>query len=194
VRSDAAGTTLQFTRWMSIRQPALWNDYCARAGLPAGPCGPRNPYPVAAGSGIAAQAGALGVAGFVSDPSFNGAITYVEYSYALNAGLGVVKVLNRGGFYVPPTASNVSVALLHGGDDDGDPRAYPLAGYSQMIVPTALGSSFTLNKGATLSAFARYALCEGQQYATVLGYAPLPVNVVQTGLDQLRQVPGADPT
>src|SRR5262249_42313520 len=156
------------------------------------PCGPRSIYPVVSGSGFISVAGSLGVSTLVSQSDFNGAITYVEHSYAANSALDEVKVLNRGGFYVPPTAANVSVALLHGGDDDGDPRAYPLSGYSQMIVPTALGGAFTSAKGATLSTFARYALCHGQQVATVLGYAPLPVNLVQAGLDQLRQVPGAD--
>src|SRR5262249_57080308 len=103
-------------------------------------------------------------------PTSNATITYVENLYALNAGLDVVKVLNRGGYYVPPTASNVSVALLHGGDDDGDPRAYPLSGYSQMIVPTTTGFLFTLNKRFTLSTFARHRPCPGQQFATLLRY------------------------
>src|SRR5262249_1012143 len=122
----------------------------------------------------------------------NATITYVENLYALNAGLDVVKVLNRGGYYVPPTASNVSGAPLPGGDDDGDPRGYPPARYSQQVAATTTGFLFTLNKGFTLSTFARYGLCEGRQSAPVLGYAPLPVNLVQAGLDQLRQVPGAD--
>src|SRR5215470_11374632 len=69
VRSDAAGTTLQFTRWMSVRQPALWNDYCARAGLPAGSCGPMSLYPIVAGTTFTAQARSQGVAGYVSEPN-----------------------------------------------------------------------------------------------------------------------------
>ena len=41
----------------------------------------------------------------------NGTIGYVEYSYALNKDYPVVKVLNKGGYYVEPTQYNVAVAL-----------------------------------------------------------------------------------
>ena len=46
-----------------------------------------------------------------------GAITYVEYAYALRLGYPVVKVANAGGFYVGPTASNVPPS------GDGSPGA-----------------------------------------------------------------------
>jgi hypothetical protein len=35
-------------------------------------------------------------------------------------------------------------------------------------------------------------LCEGQQQAEVLGYSPLPVNLVKVGLEQVTMIPGAD--
>ncbi|MGN6162303.1 MAG: hypothetical protein ACTHOG_11460, partial [Marmoricola sp.] len=40
-------------------------------------------------------------------------------------------------------------------------------------------------------AFVDYALCAGQQAAPTLGYSPLPINLVQAGLAQVKKIPGA---
>ncbi len=61
---------------------------------------------------MVAQSGDLGVAGYVSQPFADGAIGYVEYSYALNAGFPVSPVLNKNGYYTEPTPNNVAVSLL----------------------------------------------------------------------------------
>jgi hypothetical protein len=71
-----------------------------------------------------------------------------------------------------------------------DPRTYPLSSYSYMILPTKQEYSFNQNKGYTLSRFAYYFLCEGQQQADVLGYSPLPINLVQAGFAQVKRIPG----
>ena len=74
-----------------------------------------------------------------------------------------------------------------------DPRTYPLSSYSYMILPKGPnpGSTFNDKKGATLSEFGAYFLCEGQQTADILGYSPLPINLVQAGVDQINQIPGS---
>ncbi|MFF2131544.1 phosphate ABC transporter substrate-binding protein PstS [Streptomyces olivochromogenes] len=208
IRSDGSGTTAQFTLWMSKQYGTLWNDYCRRAGKPT-PCGLTSYFPNIPGSGFVAQSGSLGVAGYTKQPQAEGAITYVEYSYARNAGFPVVKVLNKSGYYVEPTASSVAVALtqaqinndsrsanyltqnLDGVYTYGDRRTYPLSSYSYMIVPTKEEMGFTKAKGATLSAFDNYFLCEGQQLADRLGYSPLPINLVQAAMEQVRRIPGA---
>ncbi|MFZ4505684.1 MAG: substrate-binding domain-containing protein, partial [Microbacteriaceae bacterium] len=129
--------------------------------------------------------------------------TYVEYSHALEAGFPVAKVLNDSNYYIEPTAKSVAVALtnakinadltqnLDGVYSSTDARSYPLSSYSYMIVPTQATRVFTAQKGATLGAFAQYMLCEGQQQAEALGYSPLPMNLVQAGMDQIRKIPGA---
>lgn len=61
--------------------------------------------------GAKGQSGSDGVAGYVSQDHADGAITYVEYSYAKNAKFPVAKVLNKAGYYIEPTASSVAVAL-----------------------------------------------------------------------------------
>ena len=202
VRSDGAGTTAQLTTWLSHEHAAVWNNYCSTAGRTS-PCGVTSFYPVVSGSRFVAQAGSLGVSGFVSQAQNEGTITYVEYSYALNTKFPVVKVLNRAGYYVEPTASSVAVGLLGakinkdltqnltGVYENKDPRTYPLSSYSYMIVPTATTSSFTTAKGRTLAAFAKYFLCEGQQQAPILGYSPLPKNLVEDAFTQVKRIPGA---
>lgn len=207
VRSDGSGSTAQFTLWMSKQHPALWNAYCASLGK-ATPCGLTSYFPLS--GNMKGQSASSGVAGYVSQDYGEGAITYVEYSYALESGFPVAKVLNAAGYYVEPTAPSVAVALmtatinttpgaeyltqiLDGVYNSADPRTYPLSSYSYMIVPTEVvpGGVFNEKKGATLGTFASYMLCEGQQQAEALGYSPLPMNLVLAGFDQIGHIPGA---
>ena len=208
VRSDGSGSTAQFTLWMSKLHASVWNNYCKGAGRRV-PCGETSNFPVVFGKGFVAQPNSQGVAGYVAQTANVGTITYVEYSYAIKTGYPVAKILNAAGYYTEPTASNVAVALLKakintnpsspayltqqldGVYSDPDPRTYPLSSYSYMIVPTQLQDGFTTAKGATLAAFANYFLCEGQQQADVLGYSPLPINLVKAGLAQVKRIPGA---
>ncbi len=102
-----------------------------------------------------------GVSGFVSQATSEGAITYVEYSYARNAQFPVAKILNKANYYVEPTAGNVAVALLNAKIHpdltqdltqvyvDSDPRAYPMSSYSYMIIPkdTSPAGHFDVDKG-----------------------------------------------
>jgi phosphate transport system substrate-binding protein len=203
VRSDGSGSTAQFTLWMSKQFSSIWNAFCGCTGL-------TSQYPTFANA--KAQNGSLGVAGYVAQGYGEGAITYVEYSYALKQGFPVAKVLNSAGYYVEPTASSVAVALLQAqiNNDSGSPdyltqildgvynssdsRSYPLSSYSYMIIPTQVAGVFNTDKGHTLGAFARYMLCEGQQQASALGYSPLPLNLVLAGSDQIKRIPGAGNT
>ena len=204
VRSDGSGSTAQFTIWMVSQQADLWHAYCSQTGRSA--CGQTSYYPTI--PGMIAQAGDLGVAGYVSQNYADGAIGYVNYSYALNAGFPVVKMLNAAGYYTEPTPNNVAVSLLQaqinndasspnyltqqldGVYTDTDPRTYPLSSYSYMIVPATVQGQFTTAKGKTLGAFAYYAMCQGQQQSASLGYSPMPINLVQASFDQIRKIPG----
>jgi len=207
VRSDGSGTSAQFTLWMSKQYPTLWNNFCKSVGRKT-PCGLTSQFPPF--TGVKSQSGSNGVAGYVAQDYGIGAITYVEYSYALKSGFPVVKVLNKSGYYVEPTAQSVAVALLKaqinndarsadyltqildGVYNNADPRAYPISSYSYMIVPTQVAGTFNKEKGKTLGAFAHYMLCEGQQQASALGYSPLPLNLVQAGFKQIARIPGAE--
>ncbi|MGH3841539.1 MAG: phosphate ABC transporter substrate-binding protein PstS [Pseudonocardiaceae bacterium] len=200
VRSDGSGTTAQFTAWMASQYGGQWDDFCHKAGKNITPCGFTSFYPA---NGMNNKPGSQGVAGFVAQDSSEGAITYVEYSYARNANFPVVKVLNKANYYIEPKATSVAVALLKSKINpdltsdlsqvyvNPDPRAYPLSSYSYMIIPKDTSANFNTEKGRTLSDFAYYFLCEGQQQADALGYSPLPINLVAAGVDQVGQIPGS---
>lgn len=209
VRSDGSGTSAQFSAWMRTQYPDIWNAFCLKVGRAAN-CGITSNYPAPTGSAFVAQSGSDGVSGYVTQSQYVGSIGYVEYAYALSASFPVVKLLNASGYYTEPTAGNVAVALLSAQINNDpaspdyltqqlgsvytntDPRTYPLSSYSYMIVPTALEDGFTENKGLTLAAFANYFLCQGQQQAQVMGYSPLPINLVKAGLSQVLKIPGGD--
>ena len=209
VRSDGSGTTAQISSWMRAQYPAIWKAYCAKANKAN--CGITSNYPIVPGSAFIGQQGSNGVAGLVAQSKSVGAITYVEESYALNARFPVAKMLNAAGYYTEPTAANVAVSLLAavinkdpnspdyltaslgGVYGNADPRTFPLSSYSYIIIPTAVEGNFTTNKGLTLADFASYFLCEGQQQADVLGYSPLPINLVSAGLEQVLKIPGGNP-
>ncbi|MET9408391.1 substrate-binding domain-containing protein [Streptomyces sp. NPDC002935] len=205
VRSDGSGSTAQFTMWMANQHKSLWQAYCRRVGR-SGACGQTSYYPTV--SGMIAQAGDLGVAGYVAQNYGEGAIGYVNYSYALKAHYPVAKVLNHAGYYTEPTPQNVAVSLLkakintdrssadyltqklEGVYNDSDRRNYPLSSYSYMILPLKVQGTFTKAKGKTLGAFSYYFMCQGQQQAPSLGYSPLPINLVKAGFEQIRRIPG----
>ncbi|PVW02322.1 phosphate ABC transporter substrate-binding protein [Microbacterium sp. Gd 4-13] len=190
VRADSSGSSASFSHWLSSEVGDVWT------------AGTSSIFPVPS-NGVA-QLGSLGASGYVAQNYGEGAITYVEKSYAMRAGLPTAKILNAAGYYVAPTAANVSVALLGaeiGADQtqildavyhNPDPRTYPLSSYAYLIAPTETGGIFTSDKGRSLAEFARHLLCENQQLADSLGNAPLPVNLVRAGLTQAARVPGAD--
>jgi phosphate transport system substrate-binding protein len=205
VRSDGSGSSAQFTRWMINRHGGIWNDYCRRSGR-APACGYTSFYPTV--PGMIAQSGDLGVSAYVAQSFAEGAIGYVNYSYALSSRFPVAKVLNTAGYYTEPTPNNVAVSLLKarintdassteyltqqldGVYADTDPRNYPLSSYSYFILPTKVRGQFNEAKGKTLGAFAYYAMCQAQQKSASLGYSPMPINLVQASFDQIRKIPG----
>jgi phosphate transport system substrate-binding protein len=201
VRQDGSGTSAQISTYFSVMFPSIWNPFCSKAlNLPS-PCPPTSLYPYFGAS--KAQSGSDGVANYVAAPYNNGAVTYVEYGYALQRGFPVASVLNQGGYYRQPTAENVAIALtrarinpdrtqvLNNVYTNPDPRSYPISSYSYMIVPTTTAAPMTTGKGNTLGQFILYFLCTGQQKAKQLGYSPLPANLVQFGFEAESKIPGA---
>lgn len=218
VRSDGSGSSYLLTQWMLATDSPDYNAYCNNAAIDFHPCTASSNYPVLppGQSRMIAQNGDLGVAGYVSQQQNDGAIGYVQYSYALDAGFPVALLLNHDGYYTAPTAGNVAVSLLdakvrgctlttcHPSSDplyltqdlsgvysDRDPRTYELSGYSYMIIPTDTSSkNFTTQQGLTLGTFGSYMLCQGQQPLDQIGYSPLPINLAEAGFQQLQRVPG----
>ncbi|KAA2255672.1 phosphate ABC transporter substrate-binding protein PstS [Solihabitans fulvus] len=209
VRSDGSGTSAQFSLWMSKQYKDIWCPFFDAKVAPGKPCGLTSNYPTFSGDTVA-QGSSVQMAGYISAEYAEGAIGYVEYSYARSKNFPVAKMLNASGYFVEPTDYNVAVALtqaqinqqkdsdlyltqvLDGVYSNQDPRTYPLSSYSYMILPTSLDQRITADKGRSLGAFAHYFLCQGQRKAGPLGYSPLPLNLVQAGFDQVAKVPGAE--
>jgi phosphate transport system substrate-binding protein len=204
VRSDGSGSTAQFTLWMSKQFSSLWGAFFPSGGL-------TSQFPAQSLPGSKAQSGSSGVSGYVSQDYGEGAITYVEYSYAMNSGFPVASIKNASGAYVQPSPGNVAVALqaaqinetpgpdyltqiLDGVYNNADANAYPLSSYSYMIVPTEVGGIFNTDKGRTLGTFANYFLCDGQAQAGALGYSPLPKNLIEAAFKQMAKIPGIEAT
>ena len=210
IRSDGSGATYFLTRWMEHEFPAAWNAFCQQVhpGIKQ-PCPQTEFYPDFGDA--KAENGSNNVATYITSSYGNGAIGYDEYAYALNSHYPVVAMLNPAGYYVLPSAGNVSVALTQAQINEDpnspnflqqdldnvytykDPRSYPLSSYSYFIVPrsgTTQPTNFTGAKGATLSTWLNFDLCAGQQQVIQLGYAPLPVNLVRGGLTQVDRIPG----
>ncbi|HVJ98652.1 MAG TPA: phosphate ABC transporter substrate-binding protein PstS, partial [Acidimicrobiia bacterium] len=207
VRSDGSGSSAQFTEWLHLQHAGIWGAYCRKVNRAA--CGATSFFPPS--TGMIAKNGDFGVAGQVAQSSSEGAIGYVNYSYALNNGFPVAKVLNAAGYYTEPTPQNVAVSLLKakintnasnpavyltqdlsGVYTDRDPRNYQLSSYSYFILPTKVKGQFTKEKGRTLGAFAYYAMCQAQERSASLGYSPIPINLVQAAFQQIRKIPGAE--
>ena len=210
IHAEGDGGTYFFTRWMAHVFPSKWNAFCDRVhpGIRP-PCGPTEFYPQFGNA--KPENGSSNVMAYITSTFGDGAIGYVEYTYAVNAHYPVVQLRNPAGRYVLPTAANVTTALtqavinfnarsrnflqqnLNKVYTDTNPNSYPLASYSYLIVPrkgTRLPTGFTRAKGRTLSAFAVFALCAGQRSLNQLGYAPLPPALVRGGLLQAAHIPG----
>lgn len=203
VRSDGSGTTAQFTTWLDQAYPSIWRPYFGKSGL-------TSYYPKT--GNMIGQSGSDQVMNTISGFAGDGTIGYVEYSYPLNKGYPVVKVLNKAGYYVEPTQYNTAVALtkavIRKTNDpttnltqdlskvytNTDPRAYPISSYSYMIMPTSANDPrMTTAKRQSMADFLYYSLCGGQSKAGAYGYSPLPLNLVQAGFDQIAKLKVADP-
>jgi phosphate ABC transporter phosphate-binding protein len=209
VRSDGSGATADFTAWMLAVDPSAWQAYCRAVGRT--PCTQTSTYPPESGTNMKEQSGDPGVATYVAQSSSDGAIGYVEYSWALTEQFPVAKLLNADGYYTLPSPGHVAVSLLQdqintsnpndpttyltqnlsGVYTNKDPRNYELSAYSYFIFPTSLTNPMTTSKGYTIGTFGSYALCLGQAQVDQLGYSALPINLVKDAFAQLQKVPGS---
>jgi hypothetical protein len=149
----------------------------------------------------------------IASPAYDGAIGYVQYSYALNANYPSVKIENAAGYFAAPNPYNVAVALTQArintanpGDPttyltqdltqvykQPDPRSYPLSSYSYSIIPTGANDvRMDAAKAQTYLDFARYFMCQGQDNMPTLGYSPLTINLVSAGFAQVKRLSHVD--
>lgn len=179
-RADGSGTSATFTAFLS-KNSVAW-----RADVGSG-VAPR--FPV----GVGAR-GNEGVASYVKATPF--AIGYVEFAYARQAGLPFALVRNRAGHYVPPSLESLERAVRSALPrlpedlrlsivDSEDEGAYPIAALSFLVVRR---DAARRSKAESLARFVWWGLHDGQRYASALGYAPLPAELVERAEHAVKEL------
>lgn len=179
-RSDGSGTTYVWTDYLSKVSPR-WRSSVGR--------GTAVNWPVGLGG-----RGNEGVASTVSRTP--GAIGYVELVYArqnrithgfvrnragrnVHASLEAVTAAAASAQFAPDTDFRVSIT-----DAPGE-AAYPIASFTWILVPRQIEDAA---KGRALLDFLWWATHDGQQFASELGYAQLPREVVPLVEARLRSI------
>ena len=167
-RSDGSGTTFIFVDYLCH----ISNEWKLGVGK-----GTSVNWPVGLGG-----KGNEGVAGIVKQTP--GAIGYVELSYAVKNNLSYAFIQNKSGKFVEPTLESTSqaangvtipsdfrVSLVN----SENPEAYPIAGFTWLLI---YKNPDDAEKGKAIVDFIKWAVHDGQKYASDLLYAPLPLDVV----------------
>jgi phosphate transport system substrate-binding protein len=169
-RSDGSGTTFIFTDYLSKASPDWKKNVGANTSVQ---------WP----AGIGAK-GNEGVAGQTMQT--RGAIGYVEYAFAKQNNMTYVKMINKSGKPVVPTAAAFKAAAANADwtgtpgfrvlltDQAGD-TVWPIAGATFILIPKR-----PPNPAAAAEAlkFFSWAYDKGDTMAEELDYVPLPQTVV----------------
>lgn len=179
-RSDGSGTTSIFTTYLAAVNP----DWASKVG---------NGISVNWPAGLGGK-GSEGVTGLVKQTE--GAIGYVELSYATSNHLPVAAMQNNAGQYVEPSADSTSAAIgAFAGALARDvrspivnanaPGAYPITGLTFLIIPK---DGNNVARRQALKDFIKYVLTDGQKSVASLNYPPLPQSIQQIDLKVLDQI------
>lgn len=170
-RSDGSGTTAIFTDYLA----KISSEWQSRVGAakdikwPAGLGGKGNE----------------GVAGLIKQ--IPGSIGYVELNYAVGNKMNYAMIQNKSGQFVLPTVETTSAAAEDAIPQDtrifltnpDTKNAYPISGFTWILVYQDLSLSTTSKEQATeLAKLLNWMIKDGQSFATSLGYASLPKDVV----------------
>jgi phosphate transport system substrate-binding protein len=175
VRQDSSGTTFAFTKHLDATNDA-WRRQYGAANLVNWP-----------GNAMRAE-GNEGVAGRIQHSE--GSIGYLGYEFAHRLGLPMALVENKSGAFVKPDAQSCSAALGSAEmpenlrvyvPDPAAPNAYPVATFSWIL----LYRNYPAEKASALHDLFAWCLRDGQQYATALGYVPLPPSIASKALTAL---------
>lgn len=170
-RADGSGTNFIFTDYLSKMSPE-WASQVGAATAVEWP------------SGVGAK-GNEGVAGNVKQTT--GSLGYVEYAYAKQNNIAYVKMINRDGIAVEPTASAFQAASAqadwaHSKDfyivltNQGGHESWPIAGATFILVYKHPQDASRLKE---VLSFFKWAYANGGPLAEGLDYVPLPQTTVQ---------------
>jgi phosphate transport system substrate-binding protein len=167
-RADGSGTTGVFTKHLSTIS-ADWK------------AGPGEGKSVQWPTGTGAK-GNEGVTAQVQQTV--GAISYVEYGYAVQNKISFATIENKAGKYIKadPESGSKSLASIELPANliafDPDPKgegAYPIVSFTWLAFYKKYDDP---NKAEAIKAMLEWAITEGQKTSAELGYIPLPADVV----------------
>ncbi|MQY04477.1 phosphate ABC transporter substrate-binding protein PstS [Actinomadura macrotermitis] len=171
-RSDEAGTTDNFTKYLNTVAPSVWTWEHAKK------------WPNSTGQGAPKSDGVT-----TQVKSTDGAISYVEMSYATQSKLSMAKVKNGAGEFAelsPDSASKtLAGAQVVGTGNDlalkidyktKEAGAYPIVLVTYEI---ACEKGLEADQAKFVKSFLTYtSSADGQKILTNLGYAPVPASVL----------------
>jgi phosphate transport system substrate-binding protein len=164
-RSDGSGTTSVFTNHLKAACP----DWTAGAAKTV-------EWPVGTGA-----KGNEGVTAQIQQAE--GAVGYIEYSYAKENGVAMAAIENKSGKIITPSPEAGALAFEGAKlpadfalkvPDPTDAGAYPITSLTWLLLyPTYKDAS----KKEALDAVINWALTDGKKFSDELGYIPLPAGV-----------------
>ncbi len=175
-RSDGSGTTSIYTGYLA----AVSKEWKEKVGE-----GKSVSWP----AGVGAK-GNEGVSALISQT--DGAIGYLELTYALTNKISIATLKNPKGEFVVPTVDSVTKAGSVVKDFTGDFRvsilnadvkgAYPISSFTWILLPEDKNSAILKE----VRSFLTWALKDGQKMASALDYAPLPKKLSEALLKKLK--------
>jgi phosphate transport system substrate-binding protein len=174
-RSDTSGPGYDLDQYLIDTSPT-WTSAI-------GASSPSTTWPTAGrATGDSGEDLNAGVAGYIQETE--GAIGYVEYSYALEANFTNTALLTKSNTYVTPSVSSIAAAGATATSLSSTnfniiwsagAQSYPLANFSWALIYQKQSST---NTGIVLGKLFQWVTTSGQSDSSGLGYAPLPSGAV----------------
>jgi phosphate transport system substrate-binding protein len=144
-------------------------------------------------AGVGAK-GNEGVSGMVSQTP--GALGYVELVYALQNKIAYGAVQNSSGNFVRASVEAVTAAAQAAVSampsdfrvsitNPPGANAYPIASFTWLLL---YENPSDKNQSRVMVEFMKWALSDGQKFASALGYAPLPAALVEMEMKALQKI------
>lgn len=179
-RSDGSGTTYVWVDYLSKISP----EWKGKVGVSTSVNWP---------TGVGGK-GNEGVSGLVSQTP--GSIGYVELIYAKQNSIAYGSVQNAAGEFVKASETSVTAAAAGAVAQMPEdfrvsitnapgPGAYPISSFTWLLL---YENAKDKAQAKIMVDFVKWALGDGQKFATELGYAPLPPEVVKRELAALERV------
>jgi phosphate transport system substrate-binding protein len=179
-RSDGSGTTYIFVDYLSKVSP----EFKSKVGVATAVNWP---------TGVGGK-GNEGVSGLVKQTP--GAIGYVELIYALQNKIPYGSVKNKDGAFVRASVESVTAAATAAAaqmppdfrvsiTNAPGQTAYPISSFTWLLF---YESPKDKAKAKVMVDFLKWALNDGQKFASELGYAPLPEGVVKLEAEAIKKI------